>query len=643
MISSRLKLLALGGVVFVILTAVFIWVAYQTLQQQQLSAEAVERLQTNAVDLNIITTDLLYDSHTRIQPGQWQTIYNNLGKEIEDSPLREQANYPFLKKQHEKIGFRFHTFLKVHNDCQQNKTRFTKPSSCQSLLSRLRTQMRLAQQDLLVEIHKIHERLVAQAHQQNLIGGILLLMLPVILAAFIISLVLPISRSLRNGLNSMLLASERFSRGDFGFRLDIDSNDEMGILAKTYNNMAHCREEAEQQLKKAEKILNHTQKMDAVGQLTGGIAHDFNNILSIIMGNLELLKRQINNDDKLSKYIHAIEKSSHRAADLTRQLLSFSRRQPKQLTTTSINPVIHEMKDLISRSITPQVEFNSHFADDLWQTNIDTGDLQDALLNLILNARDAINGRGRITLETGNCVLDEAYCSLNPDATPGQYVHLAISDNGAGMSNDQQLRIFEPFYTTKAQGKGTGLGLAMVFGFISRSKGHIKVYSEPGIGTTFHLYLPRASSAVKTETDTPKPAVTLPRGNETLLIVDDETDLLALASESLQAQGYSVITAIDGKQALQKLAQSPDISLLFSDVVMPGGINGYELAEQICAQQPHIKILLTSGYTEKAIARNGQAKFNRYLLSKPYSQQELVQRIRILLDEDQGNKQADHD
>ncbi len=632
MINTRLKLLAAGGVLLVLLAAIFMWFAYQVLHKQQLYDDALEILQTSAVDLNIMTTDLLYDAHTRIQPGQWQIIYNNLGEIITNSPLKDQAAYPFLKKQHKKIGQRFHTFLKTHDDCRQNLTRFKSPDSCKKLLSRLRTQIRLAQQDLLVEIHKIHERLIAQAQQQNFIGGLILLSLPALMSIFIIVLVLPITRSLGAGLKNMLEASERFSQGDFGFRLKNTTQDEMGVLANTYNKMAQRREEAEQQLQETEKILRQAQKMDAIGQLTGGIAHDFNNLLSIILGNLELLQRHYVADEKSKKYIAAIHKSSQRAADLTRQLLSFSRRQSAQIKATKISDVINDMEDLIARSITPQVEVVTDYADDLWLTDIDPGDFQDALLNLIINARDAMSGRGRLTLEASNCLLDSGYCSLNPNVKEGEYIKLSVSDNGTGIARDQQEHIFEPFFTTKPPGKSTGLGLAMVFGFTSRSHGHIKVYSELGIGTTFHIYLPRSKSQAGDITRLQKSIGELPEGNETLLIVDDETDLLALAEESLSVQGYRVITAVDGQQALQKLLEIPDISLLFSDVVMPGGLNGYELAEQACDHYPEIKVLLTSGYTEKAIARNGQARFNANMLNKPYSQAELIRKIRILLD-----------
>ena len=395
--------------------------------------------------------------------------------------------------------------------------------------------------------------------------------------------------------------------------------------------------------KLTEQALRRSQKMDAVGQMAGGIAHDFNNIIGIILGNLHMLEKQPELDEKAQKRIDGIKRSASRAANLTKQLLGFSRREPASEKATNINRVISGMSSLITQSLTPQVEVEQQFADDLWKARIDPGDFEDALLNLVLNARDAMNGRGQLTIETRNAVLDEAYCAHNPGAKPGEYVQLAVSDNGEGIASELQDHIFEPFYTTKEQGKGTGLGLAMVFGFVKRSRGYVKLYSEPGIGTTFHLYLPGITEQDESGRRSHKQARESFRGSELLLLVDDEASLLELARESLQAQGYRVITANNGKQALEKLAAGPAVDLLFSDVVMPGGINGFELAEQAKAKYPRLKVLLTSGYSKKVVARNGQARFETNLLNKPYTLVGLAQRVRSLLDEpesgDMDNKQ----
>jgi len=382
--------------------------------------------------------------------------------------------------------------------------------------------------------------------------------------------------------------------------------------------------------KQTELALRRSQKMDAIGQLTGGIAHDFNNILAIILGNVELLKQQTLDNEKIHDRVQVINKSARRAAGLTKQLLSFSRHLPGKTSTININPLIEGMQNLIERSITPEVVIKYQLARDLWFTNIDPGDLEDALLNLILNARDAMDGHGRLTIQTGNIVLDSQYCDMSSCAEAGEYIQLVVSDNGKGMSAEELEHLYEPFFTTKEQGKGTGLGMSMVYGFVQRSGGCINTDSQQGIGTSFRLYLPRAGHEIQESATHTQAALPLHQGSGTILIVDDEEALRKLAAESLQPLGYRVITAADGQQALAVLA-TEDIDLLFSDVVMPGGLNGYELARQAAAKYPQLRILLTSGYTGKAGRSDGQARFSANLLIKPYARAELAQRIQALL------------
>ncbi len=384
--------------------------------------------------------------------------------------------------------------------------------------------------------------------------------------------------------------------------------------------------------KKGEHALRRAQKMDAIGQLTGGIAHDFNNLLSIIIGNLDFLKRLLAEDEKSLKRVKSASKASLRAADLTKQLLGFSRRHSQEKHPCDINQIILGMDSLIARSVTPEVEVELQLSESSWLTQIDPGDFEDALVNLILNAKDAMPQGGSLTIETVNKQLDSNYTELNPGVTPGDYLQLAVSDTGEGIANENLEHIFEPFFTTKPADKGTGLGLSMVYGFVQRSGGYIKAYSEKGIGTTFRLYLPR-SAELRKEPREPLHEKLIPlQQNGTILIVDDEVDLLDLAKDYLEEIGYRIYTASRGAEALAILESEPSIDLLFSDVVMPGRMNGYELAEQAYEKNPDLKVLLTSGFTKKVATKKGQNRIIAKLLTKPYSRENLIKSVKELLD-----------
>jgi len=387
--------------------------------------------------------------------------------------------------------------------------------------------------------------------------------------------------------------------------------------------------------KNIEKILRHSQKMDAIGKLTGGIAHEFNNILSIILGNLELLKGQLELDEGGSRKFDAIQKSSQRAAELTKQLLNFSHNNPTDTLSLDINKELQSIENMIHRSITAQVKMNYNLTDDLWGTKIDSGDLHGAILNLVLNAKDAMDGNGTITMSTNNVTLDALFCRQYPDVVPGDYVQISIHDTGLGMSSAQQEHIFEPFFTTKPQGKGTGLGLAMVFGFVQRSKGLIRVESVIDRGTTFFLYFPRSVDEQRSNIDFGITESMTLDGDETILIVEDEEHLLELANIALEEHGYNIITANCADDALEILSKNRTIDLVFSDVVMPGRINGHELAEFIAIEYPTIRVILTSGYTDFENVRDDQPGSPRNILKKPYTLDELARRVRVTLNQSQ--------
>jgi PAS domain S-box-containing protein len=383
--------------------------------------------------------------------------------------------------------------------------------------------------------------------------------------------------------------------------------------------------------RKTEETLRRAQKMDAIGQLSGGIAHDFNNQLGVIIGYLDMLKPSFKNNELQSKWLTTASGATERCMDLTRQLLSFSSKKTRQTKNTKVNDCIIEMHTVISRSLTPQIEVNYQLTDDLWLASIDTGELQDALLNLILNAKDAMPAGGKLLIKTENVNLEDTNPNLPPGSKSNDYILITVEDNGIGMPPQTIERIFEPFYTTKQAGKGTGLGMAMVYGFTKRQEGFVKVYSEPNKGTKVKLYLPRSKTSKVTNINK-NSNTEQPTGSETILIVDDETDLLHLAEFHLSSLGYKTYMAKDAHQALEILRQPNHIDLLFSDVVMPGGINGYELAKEAVALLPDLKVLMTSGFTSKNIQEAGLTKIACSMLNKPYRKEQLAQRIRETLD-----------
>lgn len=381
-----------------------------------------------------------------------------------------------------------------------------------------------------------------------------------------------------------------------------------------------------------EKIINRTQKMDALGQLTGGIAHDFNNLIGIITGQVSLMKPVVHNDYKLQKRVNSIEKSAYKAADLTTKLLNFAKREKLDALPTNLNSTIENIRELLDRAVTAQIQIEYHLEPDLWVTEANISEFEDVLMNLVLNARDAMPSGGNLVVETHNVVLDEAYCNQVSEISAGEYVQVVITDSGHGISKQNLERIFEPFFSTKANEQGTGLGLAMVFGFVKRSQGFINVYSEEGMGTTFRVYLPRSNKlAIKPEITMVEHSDTLPRGTEKILVVDDEEDLLEIARDGLEMLGYQVLVADSGDKALNTIMKNDDIALLCTDIMMPGELNGYQLVEKVMRIKPEIAIMLTSGYAEKALENSRLDISNEQILNKPYTHQMLAEKVSHVL------------
>jgi PAS domain S-box-containing protein len=381
---------------------------------------------------------------------------------------------------------------------------------------------------------------------------------------------------------------------------------------------------------KLERQLAQSQKMDAVGQLTGGVAHDFNNILTVITGTIDLLHEGLTDRPQLAAISKMIDDAAMRGAELTRHLLAFARKQALQPRETDLNALVTEAEGLLRPTLGEQIEIESALAADVWPALIDPGQLTNALLNLAINARDAMPNGGQLTLETRNVFLDESYAKENPDVVPGPYVMVAVSDTGAGIPPEIRERVFDPFFTTKEAGKGTGLGLSMVFGFIKQSGGHIKIYSEIGHGTAIKMYLPRAKTAASTVTDVAPARVR--GGTETVLVVEDDTLVRNNVVMQLASLGYKTIEAANGAEALRAVERDGSIDLLLTDVVMPGGMNGRQLADAMSQKKPEMKVLYTSGYTQNAIVHHGRLDADVLLLSKPYRKTDLARMVRVALD-----------
>jgi signal transduction histidine kinase len=384
--------------------------------------------------------------------------------------------------------------------------------------------------------------------------------------------------------------------------------------------------------KQNEEQLRQAQKMETVGQLTAGVAHDFNNLLTVVLGNLELLHEDLGENRKQKDLAERAIGGATRGAELTHRLLAFSRKQTLAPERIEIGKIVSGMIDLLRRTLGETIAIETALDKNLWLCKADPGQLEDVLLNLSINARDAMPDGGKITIEAGNAPLDDEYAAAQVEVEPGEYVVITVTDTGIGMPPEVREKVFEPFFTTKEVGKGTGLGLSMVYGFVKQSGGHITIYSEEGRGTTFRIYLPRIEAETGPEENTIQTNDDLPARGETILVVEDDADLRTLVVNLLGDLGYAVLEAGTAPAALQQLDTTSGVNLLLTDLVLAGGMSGRVLAEEVQQRFKGIKVLYMSGYSEDAVIHHGRLSHDVALLQKPFRRIELQRKVRHALD-----------
>jgi nitrogen-specific signal transduction histidine kinase len=385
-----------------------------------------------------------------------------------------------------------------------------------------------------------------------------------------------------------------------------------------------------QEIEANEAQVRQAQRMEAIGQLTGGVAHDFNNILTVITGTIEILGEAVKDRPPLVQIVDLISSAAARGADLTKHLLAFSRRQPLQPRSTAVNALVVDAASLLRPTLGEDIEIESMLAHDLAPALIDPSQLSTSILNLALNARDAMPGGGKLTLETRNVVLDENYARSNSEVRPGNYVMIAVSDTGSGIPGNLLDKVFEPFFTTKDAGRGSGLGLSMVYGFVKQSNGHVKIYSEEGHGTSVKLYLPQATGAPEEVAETSLSGSE--GGDEHILLVEDDALVRQYVVTQISRFGYHTLAAGNAAEALAIIDAGERVDLLFTDVMLPGGMNGRQLATDAAKRRPGLKVLYTSGYTENALIHHGRLDAGVLLLPKPYLSSDLARMIRTALE-----------
>jgi signal transduction histidine kinase/FixJ family two-component response regulator len=444
-----------------------------------------------------------------------------------------------------------------------------------------------------------------------------------------------IAENFTRPLANLVSAVNALEGGDYQYPLCKSGKDEVGVVTNAFGKMRTTLQNAQKEQKELESRLRQAHKMEAVGRLAGGVAHDFNNLLTIIRGHSDLMAERSNLDEKQRNNVEQIQKAAARAVGMTRQLLAFSRMQVLQPRVVDLNAIITDMSKMLPRLIGEHIEYSFVGDPQLFSVQADPGQIEQVLMNLAVNARDAMPQGGKLTVKTSNAVLDAEAAAKRPAMTAGEYAHISVSDTGCGMDEQTKAHIFEPFFTTKEIGRGTGLGLATVYGIVKQSGGFVWVESSVGVGTTFDIFLPRAKGPVSAVIPD-RAQQTTERGSGTILIAEDESGVRDLASQTLRAAGYTVLEAKNGEEALQSAEQyACAIDLLLTDVVMPR-VSGVETAEKLRAKRPGLKVLLMSGYSEYSHGKKDSTDLGMPMLQKPFSLEALTARVREVLQEKKG-------
>jgi signal transduction histidine kinase len=473
---------------------------------------------------------------------------------------------------------------------------------------------------------------------------ILILSLFIVLLGIAVAILLGVGFS--RPISRLVKASQEIGKGNLQHRLDLNRKDELGDLASAFNNMAaeldrketanvqlfEARHRAETEARNLQEQLRQSQKMEAVGQLAGGIAHDFNNSLTLIKVCSQLALQELNEENPLREKIQQIDEATTRSGELARQLLTFSRRHIEETKVLDLNHILTNLNKMLRRALGENIELVTQLPADLGRLKADPGQIEQVVVNLAINARDAMPGGGRLTLETADVELDPEYARTHIRVAPGRYVMFSVKDTGKGMPPEVRERIFEPFFTTKEEGKGTGLGLFMVYGIVQKYGGHITVDSEPGAGSVFKIFLPRADEQAK-EAGEGAVENRLPRGGETVLVVEDENNLRSLMALALNRQGYKTLEAANGEEGLLLFDRhKQEINLIVTDVVMPR-MTGFELIDLLSPLYPRMKVIYISGYPENADLQKRNLNPETNFIQKPFSLEDLAVRVRKILDQ----------